>query len=73
MDESMKYRIQNELDGSAHEALNIAVQSIYFNDSSDYRKALYDIVAALLDDTTPEYIGEEVIKDLVHFMNPDRD
>lgn len=71
MDKNLKYFLENELSGSAYEALNAATQAIYFNDRSDYLNALYDVVRELLNGTAPDDMDSKFIDELVHHLNPD--
>ncbi|ASA22599.1 hypothetical protein [Paenibacillus donghaensis] len=71
MDELMKNFIDNDLSGSAREALNAAISAIYFADNSDYKTALYEVVVSLMEGLTPEYINDKYVSELAHYLNPD--
>lgn len=70
MDELLKGHLDNELSGSAHEALNAAVQAIYFDDRSDYKTALWEVVTSLCEGLIPEDSDDKFIKELFHYLNP---
>ena len=40
----------NQLSEKEQKVIDIAYSSIYFNDSSDYRKAIWDIIKVVLQD-----------------------
>lgn len=71
MNESEKYFIDNDLSCSAKEALNAAISAIYFADNSDYKSALYSVVISLMEGSTPEYISDDYVSELAHYLNPD--
>lgn len=55
---------------AAKEALNTAVQALYFADSSDYRSALWGVVRNLLNVDSGTLDGID-IKALAHALNPE--
>jgi hypothetical protein len=70
LDEKVKYIVDFELSENVKEALNSAVQAIYFNDRSDYLTALWEVVNHLLEGMSPDGGEEGFISELVNHLNP---
>lgn len=70
MEKNTKYILDNVLSDHAKEALNAALKSIYFNDSSDYLSGLWEVVEHLLESNLPEDADDAFVRDLVEYLNP---
>ncbi len=63
--------IQNNIDDlpkNIKKALNNAISVLYFDDNSDYKTALYEIVTNILN-TDDDFLDEKNINEIFKYLN----
>lgn len=69
LNEDIKNYLLNEPLNREYEAINTIVSTLYFNDNSDFKSALWETLNYLLDGKISEYAGDRFLAELYRFMN----